>query len=157
MLINSWLIVGKRHILPCVSYIYCRVPVYCVYVLVIVDFLLLSFKLILGWLFSPHHVNQGGVQKTTPQVTLYKSHTAKESLRRHRAGRHNHVLTCHPGQVWELCHCHQRITHSMCGWPPRLPFLLQHDTHVMREWPHRLEFLLQLAGTLPSSSLSFDT
>jgi hypothetical protein len=35
-------------ILVCVSYIYCRVPVYCVYVLVIVDFLLLSFKLILG-------------------------------------------------------------------------------------------------------------
>ena len=30
--------------------------------------------------FSPHHVNQGGVEKTTPKVTLYKSHTAKESL-----------------------------------------------------------------------------
>jgi hypothetical protein len=34
----------------------------------------------------PNHVYQGGVQKTTPQVTLYKPHTAKESLRRHRAG-----------------------------------------------------------------------
>ena len=40
---------------------------------VIVDFL--SFKLRLGCLFSPHHVSQGVVQKTTPQVTLYKPHT----------------------------------------------------------------------------------
>ncbi len=56
----------------CVSYIYYRVTVYCVFVLVIVDFLFVCFKLILGCLFSPHHVNQGGVQKTTPQVTLYK-------------------------------------------------------------------------------------
>ncbi len=70
--------VFQLHILPCASYIYCRVPVYCVYVLVIVDFLLFSFKLILGCLFSPHHVNQGGVQKTTPQVTLYKPDTTKE-------------------------------------------------------------------------------
>ncbi len=86
----------------CVSYIYYRVPVYCVYVLVIVDFLLLSFKLSLGYLFSPHHVNQGGVQKTTPQVTLYKSHTAKESLRRRRTARHNQVLSGHADQAWEL-------------------------------------------------------
>jgi hypothetical protein len=57
--------VCQLHILPCASYIYCRVPVYCVYVLVIVDFLLLSSKLILGSLFSPHHVNQGGVQEIT--------------------------------------------------------------------------------------------
>ncbi len=33
-------------------HIYCRVPAYCVYVWVIVDFLLLSFKLTLGCLFS---------------------------------------------------------------------------------------------------------
>jgi hypothetical protein len=83
----------------CASYIYFRVPVYCVYVLVIVDFLLLSFKLILGCLFSPHHVNQGDVQKTTPEVTLYKSDTAKESLRRLRSGRHSQVLPGHPGQA----------------------------------------------------------
>ena len=65
--------------------------------MVIVDFLLLSFKLILGCLFSKHHVNQGGVQTTTPQVTLYKPDTAKESLRRNRAGRHSQVLPGHVG------------------------------------------------------------
>jgi hypothetical protein len=26
-------------------------------------------------LFNPHHVNQGGVQTSTPQVTLYESYT----------------------------------------------------------------------------------
>ena len=92
----------QLHILPCASYIYYRVPVYCVYVLVIEDFLLLSFKLILGCLFRPHHVNQGAVQKTTPQVTLYKPDTAKESLRRRRAGRHSQVLPGNAGQPWEL-------------------------------------------------------
>ena len=51
-------------------------------VCVCVSFLLPSFKLSLGCLFSPHHVNQGGVQKTTPLVTLYKPDTAKESLKR---------------------------------------------------------------------------
>jgi hypothetical protein len=57
------LVCSSDKILVCVSYIYFRVSVHCVYVLVSVDFLLLSFKLILGRLFSPHHVNQGGVQK----------------------------------------------------------------------------------------------
>ena len=28
-------------------------------------------------MFSPHHVNQGGVQKFTPQVTLYETHTSE--------------------------------------------------------------------------------
>jgi hypothetical protein len=78
------------------------VPVYCVYVLVIEDFLLLSFKFILRSLFNPHHINQVGVQKTTPQVTLYKSDTAKESLRRRRADRDNQVLSVHAGQAREL-------------------------------------------------------
>jgi hypothetical protein len=55
-------------------------------------------------------------QKTTPQVTIYKPHTDKESLRRLRAGRHSQVLSGHAGQVWELWYCH----------PPRLVFLLQH-------------------------------
>ena len=88
----------------CDSYIYIVVclAVYCVYVWVIVDFLLLSFKLTLGCLFSPPHVNQGGVQKTTPQVTLDKTHTAEESLRRRRGGRHSQVLPAHAGQAWEL-------------------------------------------------------
>ena len=47
----------------------------------IMDFLLTSLKLSLGCLFSPHHVNQGDVQKTTPQVTLHNPHTVEESLR----------------------------------------------------------------------------
>ncbi len=130
VLINSWLIVGKLcqvrgtvslqatlyifvcssdkywcvpvTYMSCASYIYCRVSVYCLYVLVIVDFLLLSFKLIVRCLFRPHHVNQGGVQKTTPQVTLYKPDTAKESLRRRRSGRYSQVLHDHAGQAWEL-------------------------------------------------------
>jgi len=38
-------------------------------VCVCVSFPLLSFKLSSGCLFSPHHVNQGGVQKATPQFT----------------------------------------------------------------------------------------
>ena len=32
--------------------------------------------------FIPHHVNHGGVQKPPAQVSLYKSHTTKEPLRR---------------------------------------------------------------------------
>ena len=48
----------------------------CVYVgCVCVPFLLLSFKLSLGCLFSPHLVkSHGDVQKVTPQVTLYDPH-----------------------------------------------------------------------------------
>ncbi len=57
-----------------------------------VSFLLLSFKLGSGCLFSPHHVNQGGVQKVTPQVTVYEPHTAEESLRRRRSGMHSQLL-----------------------------------------------------------------
>ncbi len=47
----------------------------CVYV----SFQLLSFKFNSGCLFSPHHVNQGAVQKPTPQVTLYEPHTVLPS------------------------------------------------------------------------------
>ena len=92
----------------------------------IVDFFfLLTFKLSLGCLFSPHHVNQGGVQKTTPQVTLYKTHTGKESLRRLRGGRHSQVLPGQAGQAWELLLVllptfhqekkrHGGVTHLLC-------------------------------------------
>jgi hypothetical protein len=65
---------------------------------------LLTFKLSSGYLFSPHHVNQGAVQKPTPQVTLYEPHTAEESLRRRRSGRNSQVLPGHPGQARELLH-----------------------------------------------------
>ncbi len=78
-----------------------------------VSFLLIFFKLSSGCLLSPHHVNQGGVQKATPQVTLYESHTAEESLRRCRSDRNSQVLPGHPGQARELLHVllppHERV------------------------------------------------
>jgi len=67
-----------------------------------VSFQLLSFKLSSGCLFIPHHVNQGPVQKPTPQVTLYEPHTAEDSFRRRRSGRHSQVPPDHPGQAREL-------------------------------------------------------
>ena len=85
----------------------------CRCVCVCVSLQLISFKLSSGYLFSPHHVNQGGVQKATPQVTLYEPHTAEESLRRRRSGRNSQVLPGHPGQARELLHVllppHQRV------------------------------------------------
>ena len=42
----------------------------------------------LSCLFSPHQVNHGGVQKPPAQVSLYKSHTTEEPLRRHRSVRY---------------------------------------------------------------------
>jgi hypothetical protein len=62
-------------------------------VCVCMSFQLLSFKLSSGYLFSPHHVNQGVVQKPTPQVTLYESHTTEESLRRHRSDRNSQLMS----------------------------------------------------------------
>ena len=76
----------------------------CRCVCVCVSLQLISFKLSSGYLFSPHHVNQGAVQKPTPSVTLYEPHTPEESLRRHRSGRNSQVLPGHPGQVRELLH-----------------------------------------------------
>ena len=46
-------------------------------------------------LFSPHQVNHGGVQKPPAQVSLYKSHTTEEPLRRHRSDRYCQVLSSH--------------------------------------------------------------
>ena len=64
-------------------------------------------------LFSPHQVNHGGVQKAPAQVSLYKSHTTEEPLRRHRSGRYCQVLSSHSGQVGKLllmlCPPHQRV------------------------------------------------
>jgi hypothetical protein len=115
------------------------VPVYCVYVLVIVDFLLLSFKLILGCVFSLHHVNQGGVQKTTPEVTLYKPDTAKESLRRHRAGRHSQVLPDHAGQPWDLLLVLLPPHERFCVVDQELRTILQiSHPHPGSSWPFSL-------------------
>ena len=89
--------VPVAYILPCAS-IVCvclgdfRLPL----ALFQVDYRVLASK------FSPPHVNQGGAQKTTPQVTLYKPHTAKESLRKRRVDRHVQVLPGNAGQAWEL-------------------------------------------------------
>ena len=91
----------------------------CVYVsvwCVCVSFQLFSFKLSSWYLFSPHHVNQGAVQKPTPEVTLYEPHTVEESLRRLRSGRNSQMLPGHPVQARELLHV---------LFPP----LLDHDFH----------------------------
>ena len=45
----------------------------------------------LRFLFSPHQVNHGGVQKPPAQVSLYKSHTTEEPLGRHRSDRYCQV------------------------------------------------------------------
>ena len=67
----------------------------------------------LRYLFSPHQVNHGGVQKAPAQVSLYKSHTTEEPLRRHRSGRYCQVLSSHSGQVGKLLMMllppHQRV------------------------------------------------
>ena len=44
-----------------------------------VSFLLLAFKMSLGCLFSPHHVNQGGVQRI-PLKSFFTSSTLLKSL-----------------------------------------------------------------------------
>ena len=61
----------------------------------------------LRFLFIPHQgypnqVNHGGVQKAPAQVSLYKSHTTEEPLRRRRSGRYCQVLSSHSGQVGKL-------------------------------------------------------
>ncbi len=61
---------------------------------------LFSFKLSSGYLFNPHHVNQGAVQKPTPQVTLYEPHTAEESV-----GHRNDVAALH--MATDLTRCSQ--------------------------------------------------
>ncbi len=55
-------------------------------------------------LFRPHQVNHGGVQKAPAQVSLYKSHTNEESLRRpwHRSDRYCQVLSNHSGKIGKL-------------------------------------------------------
>jgi hypothetical protein len=53
-------------------------------------------------LLRPHQVNHGGVQKPPPEVSLYKSHTTEEPLRRVRSGRYCQVLSSHSGQVRKL-------------------------------------------------------
>ena len=49
---------------------------------------------VLRCLLSPHQVNHGGVQKPPTQVSLYKSHTTEEPLRRHRGDKYCQVLVC---------------------------------------------------------------
>ncbi len=53
-------------------------------------------------LFTPHQVNHGGVQKDPVQISLYKSHTTEEPLRRQRSGRYFQVLSNHSDQVGKL-------------------------------------------------------
>jgi hypothetical protein len=123
---------------------------------VCVSFQFLSFKLSSGCLFSPHHVNQGSIQKSTPQVTLYESHTAEESLRRHRSGRNSQMLPGHPVQARELLHVllppHERVCvkghllHSRVGinHPSSLPHPHTPHTHPQNYPPHRRRLHLPL-------------
>jgi hypothetical protein len=53
-------------------------------------------------LFRPHQVNHGGVQKPPVEVSLYKSHTNAEPLRRRRTDRYCQVLSSHSGQIGKL-------------------------------------------------------
>ena len=104
-----------------------------------VSFLLLSFKLSSGCLFSPHQVNQGGVQKTTSQITLNETHTAEESLKRLRNGRHNQVLSDHSDQARELLHVllpRGKSHHLIRNSKPFFP-LCQEGSHSTRSGtPH---------------------
>ena len=92
---------------------------------VCVSSLFISWKMIdLRCLFSPHQVNHGGVQKAPAQVSLYKSHTTEEPLRRRRSGRYCQVLSSHSGQVGKLLLMllppHQRVcnvTTVVCSCP----------------------------------------
>ena len=74
----------------------------------------LSFKLSLGCLFSPQHVNQGGVQEVTLQ-SLYGPNTAEESLRGRRSGRHSQILPDRAGQARELLHVMLPPHARVCG------------------------------------------
>jgi hypothetical protein len=75
--------VCRWQILVCVSCMYIGVCQHSVcmsgWVCVIVFFLFLYFKLSLGCLYNTHHVNQGGVQKTTPK-SLFTSLKLLKSL-----------------------------------------------------------------------------
>ncbi len=101
---SLYICVCQWQILVCASYIYIAVCQYSVcmtgWVCTIVDFYLISFKLVV--LFCPHHydVNQGGVQRR-PQQSLCTSPTLLKSL----SG--DTELVCkalpdHTGQVWQL-------------------------------------------------------
>ncbi len=56
----------------------------------------------LRYLFSTHQVNHGDAQKAPTQVSLYKSHTTEEPLRRLRSGSYCQVLSIHSDQVGKL-------------------------------------------------------
>ena len=87
----------QLHILPCASILCvclgdCGLPL----ALFQVDFRVLVYPTSRQsrWCLS--------VQKTTPEVTLYKPDTTEESLRRRRAVSHSQVLPGHADQAWEL-------------------------------------------------------
>ncbi len=71
-------------------------------------------------LFSPHQVNHGGVQKPPAQVSLYKSHTTEEPLRRRRSGRYCQVLSSPAfGPSREtLADAASTTSEGLCRWAP---------------------------------------
>jgi hypothetical protein len=110
----------------------------CVCVSITVSFLLLTFKLNSGSLFSPHHVSQGGVQKATPH--LYGSHTDGKSLRRPRTDWHCLVMRN------QNPNSRRRTTvHHLERLPNMHTFLLQPDSHcTCTDWiglHHELKYV----------------
>ncbi len=70
-------------------------------------------SMILRCLISPHQVNHDGVQNASTQVSLYKSHTTEESLRRHKSGRYSQVLP----KVRKLFAA-STTSERLCRWTP---------------------------------------
>jgi hypothetical protein len=79
----------------------------------------------LRFLFNPHQVNCGGVQKPPTKVSLYKSHTTEEPLRRHRSDRYcqrvcvvGHLLDLHvkfPDHVFWTWQMSERLPRVILG------------------------------------------
>ena len=69
--------------------------------------------------FNPHQVNHGGVQKAPTQVSLYKSHTTEERLRRRRSGRYCQVLSSPFGSSpATLADAASTTSEGLCRWAP---------------------------------------
>ena len=65
----------------------------------LLSFFLLFFKFSSGCSFIPHHVNQGAIQKVTPQVTLYEPWSAVSA---HAGSRyHRQISLC----ITCICAC----------------------------------------------------
>ncbi len=90
------------------------VCVWCVCVWCVCVLFVHLFQDDLRYLFSPYQVNHGGVQKPPVQVSLYKSHTTEEPLRRRRSDRYCQVMSSHSVQVGKLLRILLPPHHRVC-------------------------------------------